>query len=520
VRGDRPVVERVASRHVEDRTAVEGAYRAGDAAQRRALLTAALKHGDAAQLDLLRLAVFGLDTDLSKVARSALTKVEDPNATALVAEALAVPMEAGEREALIATLKRLGSSSVLARWLAVVHQGLAAKAGPVDPATWPKDAAPTYTPAYELGGLPLHLEDLARAARAAEGDPVPRLELAEASLQLALEAAATYPTDPRRARLAERALLMDARAAAREAERLGATGWRVSAALSLSAYYAGDLEEGYTQAQAAIKDLPPGDPTWTSMAVLTVFAESRWKAIKKAVKEKLDFPPEWLTDVHAAYAVLLKHPLGTEDQVLWHHDLMDWLGADAQADRILRAGIARWQGSPALHARLRTLILRKSGPAALEPAYEALLQENASAPILLAYAGLASTAVAEQQRRFRALEPALASYQRAIARWEAAAAADARQKETADAAIALALAARARVLYQLEKDDLALADLLASFARSPAAAGSRDGMGITPGETGQMLYARLKTGGRVEQAAQLEAALGALDPELLRPDRE
>jgi tetratricopeptide (TPR) repeat protein len=137
-----------------------------------------------------------------------------------------------------------------------------------------------------------------------------------------------------------------------------------------------------------------------------------------------------------------------------------------------------------------------------------------------AYAGLASTAVAEQYRRMRRPQDALAAYGRAMALWEEAARDDVRQAETARAAAALARAARARVLYQLGRDGEALEEMLTCFQGAPEAAGTRDGMGITPGETAQMLYARLKTGGQEEAAQRLEVALKAIDPELLRPDRE
>ncbi len=73
--------------------------------------------------------------------------------------------------------------------------------------------------------------------------------------------------------------------------------------------------------------------------------------------------------------------------------------------------------------------------------------------------------------------------------------------------------------YQLLEVEQALADILASFAQSPETAGTRDRMGITPGETGQMLLARLKALERADLAGPLEAALSELDPELLRPDR-
>ncbi|MHC4162620.1 MAG: hypothetical protein ACYSUM_10865, partial [Planctomycetota bacterium] len=132
VRGDRPILERVASRHVADRGAVENAYRKGDPELRRSLLEATLKHNDTAQIDLLRLAIFGLDADLSRAARRALAEVKTVDAAELVSDALQVPMDGEERDALIATLKRLGEGSVRAQWLAGVHQGLAGESSAVD----------------------------------------------------------------------------------------------------------------------------------------------------------------------------------------------------------------------------------------------------------------------------------------------------------------------------------------------------------------------------------------------------
>ncbi len=85
--------------------------------------------------------------------------------------------------------------------------------------------------------------------------------------------------------------------------------------------------------------------------------------------------------------------------------------------------------------------------------------------------------------------------------------------------MALALAGRARVAYQLGDDEHALQDILASFERAPASAGTRDGMGITPGETAQILLARLRESKREDLVEVLQKALDALDPELLLPDR-
>jgi tetratricopeptide (TPR) repeat protein len=522
VRSDRPILDRVGSREVTDRVAVEAAYEKADAATRKALLEAAARHADASPLDLLRLAVFGLDPEASRLAREALAKVEDPAATGLVADALRVPMDTAERDALIATLERLGGSSALARWLAVVHKGLAKRSSAVDPTAWtgPAGGSTYQPPALEGGTLSRDVESRADASKRTPTDPAARAALAEGLLALALEAPRKHAGEQHLGRLFSRHLLADARRTAEAAEKLGATGWRVNAVVALSAYYAGDVETGYARAAEAVKDLPKGDGSWTSMAVLTVFAEGRWKAIKKAVKEKLDFPPEWLSDVNAAYAVLLRHPLGTDDQVAWHYDLLDWLGAYDQAIRVLREGLARFRDSGSLHVLLRKRLLERRGPAGLEAAYEAMLAKEDASPRLPWFAAYASIAAAEQLRRNRDAEAALAAYGRALAHYERAMAAEPQNREAGAGPVALALAGRARVHYEAKDDARALEDVLASLATSPDTAGTRDGMGISPGETAQTLLARLRATPGDERAAKLEAALATVPPDLLRPDGE
>jgi tetratricopeptide (TPR) repeat protein len=510
VRGDRPILERVKSRDVRDRNAVEAAYREGDAALRKSLLDTALSQEADAQLDLLRLAVFGLDPDMNRLARQALTKAKTPDSTQLVADALQVPMDAAEREELLAALKRLGERSPLARYLSAVHGGLGVRSGTLDTKGWTEAGAggtyPAPAPWYREAGLVSAIESRTEASKAKPEDPAVRLDIAEASLALAMRAPEVY-NDPRTATVLARHLYEDARRAAREAEALGASGWRLHTVVALSAYYCGEVQEAYTRAAVAVKELPPGEPSWMSMAVVTIFAESRWKAIKQAVREGKEWSPEWLADVHAAYSILLRHPLGTDGQVVWHYDFLDWLGANRRASSILREGLARFRDSPPLHERLRERILKDEGPDALEAAYEAMAKEAPEA--IAPFAGLASMAAAEEHRRARRFEQAIAAYGRAIDRYG-----------RDDAAAALALAGRARVAFQLGDDGRALEDTLLSLARSPASAGTLDGMGITPGETAQAVLARLKEAKRDDLAARLEAALATVDPELLRPREE
>jgi len=522
VRGDRPVLERVGSRDVSDRKAVEEAYRKGDRNVRQSLLDAAMKHGKAEQIDLLRLAIFGMDVNASKSARKALAAVNTADAADLLSDALRVPMDSEERAALIAALKRLGAESPRARWLAGVHEGLEGGSTTVDVKRWLEPQTkglPGAKPGEYTAGFASEVETRARASQARPQDPAAHLDLAEATLALAMRAPQVYADNPRFARLITRQLFEDARQATNEAAKLGAKGWRLDAVSALADYYSGNQEAAYKKAEAAVKELPPGHTGWSSMAVITIFAEARWKAIKAAVREGGNLPPEWLRDLNAAYTMLLKHPLGTEKQVLWHYELLSWLGARYRSVRVLQEGLKRFQTSRSLHAKLRERVIKFRGPDALERTYEAMLKDAEKPTRLVPFAGYASVVAAEQNRRARRFKQSLAAYQRAIAYYERAIAEDARYKPSSDNAIALTLAGMARVAYQLEDDDSALKHILASFARQPQMAGERDGMGITPGETAKMLLARLRDNKKYEEAKRLDDALGKIHPELLRPDR-
>ncbi|MFO0981356.1 MAG: hypothetical protein U1E76_06305 [Planctomycetota bacterium] len=507
VRGDRPILERVASRDSEDRTAVESAYDLGDAALKRSLLEAALAHPEAAPVDLLRLAVFGFDTDLSKLARRALAQVTDPAATDLIGEALRVPMARPEREALVGALQRIGQSSPRARMLAVVHQGLASRSQAVDVERWSQALHEAPAIAEDATVIAARIENQAKVIES--NDPAQHIELAEAFLARALEP----DTEPQFARL----LYLDAESRALDAERLGAYGWRVNAAIAEADFHLGKLEAAHARAERAAGLLPPDVSGRGAMIVLALFAEARWQRIRKAILDKTDWPAEWLTDLNAAYSVLEQHPLGTDAQVAGHHDLLKYLGALGQAAQVLDAGLARFPESALLHERLRSAILAEEGVGGLEPRYEAMLSARDAAPGLEALAGYASLVAAELERRSAHEPQALAAYDRAIAHYQRSIARLPESRAVADHYIALALAGRARVAYEQNDDTAALSQLLESFARKPESAATLDGLGISPVATAQMLLSRLTERNQQDLASKLQAALDALDPELLRP---
>jgi len=507
VRGDRPIVERVASRHVADREAVEGAYREGDEALRRALLEAAIETGEDAPLDLLRLAVRGFDPEMAALARRALAKTDDPDATGLLADALAVPMEEEQREALIGALERIGDEAPRARTLAVVHRGLSSRASAIDPSAWTsavEDGAPPAGLDEEVVRARLEYQDQTLASR----DPGAKLELAESFLARAYE---HFAEDPDHARL----LFMDARRAAREAEALGADGWRLDKALAIAAYYLDETEEAHARAEAAVTGgLPKDAPGWDAMAVLAIFAQARQQAIQEAVAAKEDWPPQWFTDVHATYSVLAEHPFGTVEQVAAHHDFLAWLGAGGQAAAALERGLERFPSAWELHERLRRRLLWDHGVEALEARYEEMLAEEGASADLHDFAGWASLRAAEFRRR-RGRGEADAAYDRAIAHFEEDAALNPETRGQADEAIARALGAKARLAYERGDDARALELILASFERDPWAAATLDGLNISTVDTARMVLARLKHDGEDEAVARLEAALAALPPRML-----
>ena len=522
VRGDRPLLERVQSRDVRDREAVEKAYAEGDSELQRALLDAAARHPEAEPHDLLRLALSGFDAELSRAARNALARTDSAAAVDLISEELGLSLEQSEREGLLAALQRIGEKSPKARRLAVVHRGLSSRSGKVDVDGWSSAIAggATYAPRPDWAELETRVERRTAGAGARPGDAASRLALAEASLDLAVDPATgqVLGTDRRTASRYSRLMFEDAQRVAREAEELGADGWRLHAVLALSSYYLGDLEEAHARAEAAMPDIPAGAEEWMAIATLALFAQARQEAIATAVREKRDWPGEWLTDVHAAYSVIAKHPLGTEEHVIAHYDFLKTLGGSGQAARVLREGLDRFPDSGELHLRWRVSLLEEGGVAGMEEAYRRRLSEEDAPPNLGWFAGYASIIAAEHHRRQRDGRAALAAYDRGIAFFEEWIADFPESPDSADHQIALALAGKARVAMLLRDRAAAVEHLLASFRRKPEAAASRDGLNLSPVDTANMLRARLEAAGEAELLAQVQAALDelkALDPALL-----
>ena len=516
-RGDRPLLELVDSGDSADQEVVERAYLEGDRQQRIALLRKAVEAKDRASVDLLRLAIFGFDVELARLGRQGLAETSSVGAIDLINEALRVPMEDAEKEALIAALDRLGESSPRAKTLAVVHRGLEETSRTVDLEEWSTSLEGVEAPhAVARRELEVRLDANAAASRSREEDAAARLAFAESSLALAVdpETAVILAADKKTGQAYGELLFEDALSSALVAEELGAKGWRVDASIALASHYLGDAETAYARAEIAAGAMPSGAYDWNAMAVLALFAQSRERAIKDAVMNKTEWPPEWLTDVDAAYSVLARHPLGTDHQVASHFDFLVWLGAFRQAGAALDRGLERFPDSWALHGRLRSRILASRGVEALESTYESLLLEKDAAPNLSWHAGYTSLVAAEFHRRANASDKAWDAYGRAIGHYEESALQRPEGKDECDHYVAMAHAGRARMALDRDDPRAALDEVLASFRRRASSAASLDGLNVNAVGTANLLLVRLEGAGETELAARLRAALDALDPAL------
>jgi hypothetical protein len=517
LRHDLPLAERSASANTLDRVALETAYQRGSREVRRELLAATITHRDVDQIDLLRLALFGLDVELARLARAALAKADSEGAVDLIAEALKLPMDPAEREALLAAAARLAEKYPRARTLVAVQQGLSAPSKWIDLAGWSRDLEAQYRATAGAAGRidqAARVESRAAAAEAQPADPGAQLDLAESLLARA--------QDPSTARDFAALWLEDARNAALAAEKLGAQGWRLDAVLAVAAGARGEREEATARALAAIEGGMPrpgadAEPARerTAVAVLALFAQARQRAIAAAYRERKSWPSEWMADVHAAYAVLARHPLGTDVNVADGHDFLRWLGATGRANQALEDGLARFPASWILHERLRARLLWEKGPEGLEADYAERLARPDAAGELAWFAGYASLVAAEHHRRAGAREQALAAYDRGIARFEHDVTANPEHRTSVDHYVALARAGRAHV--ELEQRDLEAAtrDILAALETSPEAAAALDGLGITPVETARMLQTELVQAERKDLAQAIQAGLDAIDPRFL-----
>lgn len=516
VRGDRPVLERVASRAREDREAVEEAYRKADRAQREQLLKQAIEHPEAAPVGLLRLAIFDLDEGLAKLARTALSKVQSPAAVDVLAEALRVPLPDSERQALVDALDRLREASPAARLLANVHRGLDASSKSVDLKGWGTQmAAGNVYRAADSGAVDQRVEARAAAAAASPKSAEAQLELAEATLELAIDPATADRYWGKNKDSYGKLLIEDARRYVENARKLGAVGWRLDAADALCCYWSANTARAHELAIAAATAMPPQPESLVAVTTLALFAEARIDAIWTALRQKTDWPSEWMTDVNSSFAVLARHPLGTDGNAVVHFDFLDRLGAKRRAATVLDQALERWPASAGLHDRLRQRLLESEGVSALRRRYDEMLAKKPEDATVQWFAGYAAMVEAEFHRRDKKPEQAVEAYRRAMARFDESIAREEGYRATADHYVALSLSALARLAVENGDMTAALELCLSGIARHPEATPVVDGLEISPVQTANLIETKLEEAKDEANLERLRKVLRAMDPALL-----
>ncbi|HIG12321.1 MAG: HEAT repeat domain-containing protein [bacterium] len=513
--GDRSLVQLVASPDMAHRRIVEQAYSKGDFAVRQELLQAAARIHDIDHIDLLRRALFGDDAELSAIAFAVLCQTNSESAVDLLAAVLRLPMSAEDRQPLLEALERLSATWPRAGDIATVHRGLAQPSTALAEQVGAGEPVGSASYATHVA-LESRLERTADQAHREPLDADHQLDIAGAFLALAVrpEASARHA----------RVLFDDALRAARKAEELGATGWRVDSILGLVNHYMGQRGKAQRRIERALTVLPAGADDWNSMAVLELFAQSREARIRRAAERRRQWPAEWLSDLQAAFETLACHPFGTDGQVAAHHDFLLELGAGAQAAIALDRGLARFKDSWLLHDRLRGRALESAldgsleaglggGSGGLEAIYAAMLAEPDASPNLPWFAGYASFVAAEYLRRAGAAAEAGEAYERAMAHFERAATQVPKNRSSSDHYIALAIAAQARMALEEGQYHEAHGLLLESFGRSPGAAGHLDGLNLTPVMSAKALLERLAKEGHEDLVASLQEALENLPEE-------
>jgi len=483
VRGDRSLKERIESPDSADRDEIEAEFAAASAALRARMLALGLDAGDKVPLELLRQAAYGLDPDLAKRAREGMTQSDDLLAVELIADTLRGPLAANERTGLVDALDRFRDRSTRARTLATAHRGLDQGASAIDGQKW---QSVLVGPAYS-GITDVAAEASQRDAVLAKtpSDPGARLDVAESSLLQALEVQVGQARGGVRLAQAQRTLLLeDAKRHLQAAAAAGATGWRQKALEAVLRSQLGQRRRAFALATEAMPDLPPEAPGRLAKELLELFAHGRQAAIQDAVRQQEDWPGEWTSDVHTAYTLLLRHPLGTPQHAADHYDFLEFFRSP-DAEVVLQQGVERFPAAPALHQRLRGLWLRQGGVLRMEREYAKLLAQDGAPAVMPWFAGYASLVAAEQHRRRSRPGAAGESYNQALRRFtsyrEQTGGEDGRHYE------AMAHGGLARLALQAGDLDLTFSELQQVFRLAPLAAAAVDGLSITAMQTAEAL---------------------------------
>ncbi|MHC4077201.1 MAG: hypothetical protein ACYST0_02025 [Planctomycetota bacterium] len=272
------------------------------------------------------------------------------------------------------------------------------------------------------------------------------------------------------------------------------------------------LDDQETTALAAREALPllldtgaAGSPL--AARVLDLFAKSTKNRTSELKNNKSPIWGALAGQTHAAYEVVTAHPACTEQQFL---DYLDWLrvvGAYGFQAEVLGRALARFPISGRLHQYLRYQQLRDWGAESLERIHAQMRPKPEHAAASQWYSGLASLVAAERHVQNREGAAARASYQRAVQKFSASAAANKAFADSAAHYICLAQAGLARLLVDSKQWDAAVAAIQKGLAARPHSAGEADNLGNTPAANASHIYNALLDAGKEDAAKGFQEAV-------------
>lgn len=515
---DRSIGGLLRSYDAGDRARLEQMFLAADVATRTSLAGKSLSSARKTQHpELLRLALCDPDAGVRAQAVQTVSENLDRTPTALVQRAL---LEAfGDIAAVDALINALHRQSVdtssagtpeqkkAAAALARIYSGLQTSSRLVDAKSWRRQLAGASAvveappAASEIDAINARLDELEKLVRA---KPTHRgLRLTQASTTLrAVRIQIAQGRDPT-------FLLQDVRGSAAKATSPSQPNSLALAHVAVACHLL-DEPDTLDQAARALQALarePERAATAIAAEVLDLFALRRTRDVYNAMTTGTSYPLSWVSDIRAAYEVLLDHPAGTEKQATAFVSFAGGIGVPGLQAAALERAVTRFWHSSDLHSRYRGFGLTQRGSMALENDYAKFVKTQGGRATKLWYAGLGSLMAAERHVTNRLPQDAGSSYARSIEYFSQSLRQDPNFADSANHYVCLAHAGAAQL--QLQSGDVAsaAASIRSAMAARPGTMSTANGLGVTPTKTAGDVLRALETKGLDEKAKELRDAM-------------
>ncbi len=261
--------------------------------------------------------------------------------------------------------------------------------------------------------------------------------------------------------------------------------WRAKAIESVATGIGGDYAASVSSARLALPGLwvAPSDPL--TLQTLRALRTGATQLVYSQVTDQKKVTRSLVADAVLAGRTLLAHPAGTEADATALLDLVSVVGDSVRAPEFVLEAVTRFPASAELHRRFRALQLESVGAASMGARYDALeasLGDQAFAPTVTWFRGLALLVAAEWEQGQGDGAAATRSYEASVAAFEASVAAEPTFEDSALHYLVLAHAGAASLGVDAGQLEAAAKHLQAAATLRPSSLDLKDGLGLTPRE--------------------------------------